>query len=66
VWWCPAEARTGLLSSLAGLAVSLGAAAAEEADVDTLVESAAKLCEADPQPVIYRTGVARGKMPDEH
>src|SRR6185437_6931829 len=26
VWWCPAETRTGLLSALAGLAVTMGAA----------------------------------------
>src|SRR5262245_4065428 len=34
VCWCPAETRTGLLSALAGLAVTLGAATAEEADVE--------------------------------
>jgi hypothetical protein len=34
VGWCPAETRTGLLSALASLAVTLGAAAAEEADVE--------------------------------
>ena len=34
VCWCPAETRTGLLTSLAGLAVTLGAATAEEADVE--------------------------------
>jgi hypothetical protein len=33
VWWCPAETRTGLLTSLAGLAVALGAAADDTADV---------------------------------
>jgi tetratricopeptide (TPR) repeat protein len=32
VWWCPAETRTGLLSSLADLAVSLGAATTDEAE----------------------------------
>jgi tetratricopeptide (TPR) repeat protein len=31
VWWCPAETRSGLLSALAGLAVKLKAASAEEA-----------------------------------
>src|SRR5262249_49061445 len=30
VCWCPAETRTGLLSALAGLAVTLGAATPEE------------------------------------
>jgi tetratricopeptide (TPR) repeat protein len=34
VCWCPAETRTGLLSALASLAVTLGAATAEEADVE--------------------------------
>src|SRR5262245_22639465 len=34
VCWCPAETRTGLLSALANLAVTLGAATAEEADVE--------------------------------
>src|SRR5262245_39436513 len=34
VCWCPAETRTGLLSALANLAVALGAATAEEADVE--------------------------------
>jgi TIR domain/NB-ARC domain len=38
VCWCPAETHTGLLSALAGLAVTLGAAAADEA----IVEKAAK------------------------
>jgi TIR domain len=34
VCWCPAETRTGLLSALANLAGTLGAATAEEADVE--------------------------------
>jgi hypothetical protein len=34
VCWCPAETRTGLSSALAGLAVTLGAATAEEADLE--------------------------------
>jgi tetratricopeptide (TPR) repeat protein len=34
VCWCPAETRAGLLSALANLAVTLGAATAEEADVE--------------------------------
>src|SRR5262245_46617467 len=34
VCWCPAETRTGLLNGLANLAVTLGAATAEEADVE--------------------------------
>ena len=34
VWWCPAETRVGLLTSLAELAKTLGAATAEEADIE--------------------------------
>ena len=34
VWWCAAETRIGLLTSLAGLAVRLGAATADDADVE--------------------------------
>jgi tetratricopeptide (TPR) repeat protein len=34
VCWCPAETRTGLLSALANLTVTLGASTAEEADVE--------------------------------
>ena len=40
VCWCPAETRTGLLSALAGLAVTLGAATAEEADVERAAKAA--------------------------
>jgi tetratricopeptide (TPR) repeat protein len=40
VCWCPAETRTGLLSALANLAVILGAATAEEADVEKAAKSA--------------------------
>jgi tetratricopeptide (TPR) repeat protein len=40
VWWCPAETRTGLLTALAGLAVTLGAATAEEADVEKAAKAA--------------------------
>jgi tetratricopeptide (TPR) repeat protein len=40
VCWCPAETRTGLLSALAGLAVTLGAATAEEADVEKAAKAA--------------------------
>src|SRR5262249_53783525 len=40
VCWCPAEARTGLLSALAGLAVTFGAATAEEADVEKAAKAA--------------------------
>jgi hypothetical protein len=40
VCWCPAETRTGLLSALANLAVTLGAATAEEADVEKAAKSA--------------------------
>jgi tetratricopeptide (TPR) repeat protein len=40
ICWCPAEARTGLLSALANLAVTLGAATAEEADVEKAAKAA--------------------------
>jgi tetratricopeptide (TPR) repeat protein len=40
VCWCPSETRTGLLSALAGLAVTLGAATAEEADVEKAAKAA--------------------------
>jgi tetratricopeptide (TPR) repeat protein len=40
VCWCPAETRTGLLSALAGLAVTLRAATAEEADVEKAANAA--------------------------
>jgi tetratricopeptide (TPR) repeat protein len=40
VCWCPAETRTGLLSALANLAVALGVATAEEADVERTAKSA--------------------------
>jgi TIR domain/NB-ARC domain len=40
VCWCRAETRTGLLSALAGLAVTLGAATAEEADVEKAAKAA--------------------------
>ena len=40
VCWCPAETRVGLLSSLSGLVLFLGAAAGEEADVEKAAKSA--------------------------
>jgi NB-ARC domain len=40
VRWCPAETRTGLLSSLANLAVTLGVARADEADVEKAAKAA--------------------------
>jgi NB-ARC domain len=40
VCWCPAETRTGLLNALAGLAVTLGASTAEEADVEKAAKAA--------------------------
>jgi hypothetical protein len=40
VCWCPAETRLGFLSALAGLAVTLGAATAEEADVEKAAKAA--------------------------
>jgi hypothetical protein len=38
--WCPAETRTRLLRVLAGLAVTLGAVTAEEADVEKAAKAA--------------------------
>jgi tetratricopeptide (TPR) repeat protein len=40
VCWCPSETHTGLLSALAGLAVTLGAATAEETDVEKAANAA--------------------------
>jgi tetratricopeptide (TPR) repeat protein len=40
VCWCPAETRTALLNALANLAVTLGAATTEEADVEKAAKSA--------------------------
>jgi tetratricopeptide (TPR) repeat protein len=40
VWWCPAETRAGLMTSLAKLAVELEAAAADEADVEKAATAA--------------------------
>ena len=40
VWWCPAEARAGLLTSLAALAATLGVVSADEADVEKAAKSA--------------------------
>jgi tetratricopeptide (TPR) repeat protein len=40
VCWCSAETRTGLLSALASLAVTLGATTAEERDVETAAKAA--------------------------
>jgi predicted ATPase len=40
VCWCPAETRTGLLTSLAGLALTLGAATPDEADVEKATKAA--------------------------
>ena len=38
--WCPAETRTGLLSALSNLAVTVGAAKADEADVERSAKAA--------------------------
>jgi tetratricopeptide (TPR) repeat protein len=40
VCWCPAETRVGLLGALATLAVTMGAATAEEADVEKAAKAA--------------------------
>jgi tetratricopeptide (TPR) repeat protein len=46
VCWCPAETRMGLLSALAGLAVTLGAARGDEAHVEKSAKAAlARLAE---------------------
>jgi tetratricopeptide (TPR) repeat protein len=39
VWWCPAETRSSLLSGLAGLAVAIGAAEADEPDVEKVARA---------------------------
>jgi tetratricopeptide (TPR) repeat protein len=40
VCWCPSEARSDLFSALAGLAVTLDAATAEEADIEKAAKAA--------------------------
>jgi tetratricopeptide (TPR) repeat protein len=40
VCWCPSETRTGLLTALANLAVTVGAATPEEADVEKAAKAA--------------------------
>lgn len=40
VWWCPAETRTGLMTSLAKLAVEFEVASPEEADVKKAAQAA--------------------------
>ena len=40
VCWCPAETRVGFLSALATLAVTLGAATSDEADVEKSAKAA--------------------------
>jgi tetratricopeptide (TPR) repeat protein len=40
VCWCPAETRTGLLSTLAALAMTLGAATADEANIEKAAKAA--------------------------
>jgi NB-ARC domain/Tetratricopeptide repeat/TIR domain len=40
VWWCPAETRTGLVTSLAALGKELGAASAEEAHIEKAAQAA--------------------------
>jgi hypothetical protein len=45
VCWCPAETPEGLLSALASLAVTLGAATAEEADVKKAKSALRRLAE---------------------
>ena len=40
VWWCPAETRTGLMTSLAALATELEVASPEEADIEKAAKAA--------------------------
>src|SRR5271166_376926 len=40
VWWCSAETRPGLMTSLAGLATELGVASPEEADIEKAAKAA--------------------------
>ena len=40
VWWCPAETRTDLMTSLAALAVEFEAASSEEADIEKAAKAA--------------------------
>ncbi len=40
VWWCPAETRAGLMTSLAKLATELEVASPEEADVEKAAQAA--------------------------
>jgi tetratricopeptide (TPR) repeat protein len=40
VWWCPAETRTGLMTSLATLAAELEVATSEEADIEKAAKAA--------------------------
>ena len=40
VWWCPAETRAGLMTSLAALATELDAASPEEADIEKAARAA--------------------------
>ena len=41
VWWCPAETRAGLMTSLAALATELDAASPEEADIEKAAQGGA-------------------------
>ena len=40
VWWCPAETRAGLMTSLAALAIELEVASPEEADIEKAAKAA--------------------------
>ena len=40
VWWCPAETRTGLMTSLAALAAEFEVASPEEADIEKAAKAA--------------------------
>ena len=40
VWWCPAETRAGLMTSLAALATELEVASPEEADIEKAAKAA--------------------------
>jgi tetratricopeptide (TPR) repeat protein len=63
VWWCPAESRAGLLFGLAGLAQHLGAAVADEADLEKAAK--AGLCRLAEQRATWLLVYDNVTSPDE-
>jgi tetratricopeptide (TPR) repeat protein len=63
VCWCPAETRPGLLSALAALGVTLGAAATDEADFEKAAKAA--LRRLDEQRAIWLLVYDNVASPDE-